>query len=158
MRIGELAERVGVSTDTLRFYERSGWLPRPERSGNAYREYAESDVEHIRLLIDLRRLEIPLEDAARIASWCHAGHCGDTTAELPVLITRQRMEIAERIRGLRELDGRLKALQNHLGRLRPALNVLSGGAPCCDVAHLVIGNIEGICACCRVAPSEVASN
>ena len=28
MRIGELAERVGVSTDTVRFYERSGWLPR----------------------------------------------------------------------------------------------------------------------------------
>ena len=27
MRIGELAEAVGVSTDTVRFYERSGWLP-----------------------------------------------------------------------------------------------------------------------------------
>jgi DNA-binding transcriptional MerR regulator len=76
MRIGELADRVGVSTDTLRFYERSGWLPRPERQQNSYREYDEKDVEHIRLLIDLRRLELPLEDAARIASWCHPGHCG----------------------------------------------------------------------------------
>ena len=152
MRIGELAERVGVSTDTLRFYERSGWLPRPERRDNAYREYDEADVEHIRLLIDLRRLEIPLEDAARIASWCHAGHCGDTTAELPGIIARQRRDIADRVAGLQALDGRLEALQRHLGRTRPALNVLISGAPCCDVAHAVIGNIEGTCSCCRVSP------
>jgi DNA-binding transcriptional MerR regulator len=154
MRIGELAERVGVSTDTLRFYERSGWLPRPERRDNAYREYDENDVEHIRLLIDLRRLEIPLEDAARIASWCHTGHCGDTTAELPVIIARQRAEIGERVAGLRALDARLDALQKHLARARRALNVLSG-APCCDVAHLVIGNLEGGCACCRAVPTRV---
>jgi MerR family copper efflux transcriptional regulator len=153
VRIGELAARVGVSTDTLRFYERSGLLPRPERRDNAYRDYAENDVEHIRLLIDLRRLEIPLEDAARIAAWCHAGHCGETTAELPVLIQRQRAELAERIEGLRALDGRLASLQQHLGRARRALTVLTDGSPCCDVAHAVIGNIEGVCACCRVAPA-----
>jgi DNA-binding transcriptional MerR regulator len=152
VRIGELAQRIGVSTDTVRFYERAGWLPRPERRPNDYREYAEADVEHLRLLIDLRRLEIPLEDAARIAAWCHAGHCGDTTAELPALIARQRWEIAERMAGLRELDARLEALQRHLARSRPALNVFTGGAPCCDVAHAVIGNAEGGCACCRSLP------
>src|SRR5919204_6220857 len=113
MRIGELAQRVGVSTDTLRFYERTGWLPDPGRRDNAYREYAENDVEHIRLLINLRRLKIPLEDAARIASWCHTGHCGDTTAELPHLIERQRSEIARRIDDLRQLDARLEELQRH---------------------------------------------
>ena len=36
MRIGELAREVGVSTDTVRFYERSGWLPRASRRDNAY--------------------------------------------------------------------------------------------------------------------------
>jgi DNA-binding transcriptional MerR regulator len=149
MRIGELAQRVGVSTDTLRFYERSGWLPRPERRENAYREYDANDVEHIRLLIDLRRLEIPLEDAARIASWCHAGHCAETTAELPAVIARRRSEIADRVAGLRALDARLAALQQHLGRARRALNLLTSGAPCCDVAHAVIGDAEGMCACCR---------
>jgi DNA-binding transcriptional MerR regulator len=151
VRIGELAQRIGVSADTVRFYERAGWLPRPERRANAYRDYAEADVEHLRLLIDLRRLEIPLEDAARIAAWCHAGHCGDTTAELPALLARQRSEIAERMAGLRALDARLEGLQRHLARVRPALNVLTGGAPCCDVAHAVIGDAEA-CACCRSLP------
>jgi DNA-binding transcriptional MerR regulator len=152
VRIGELAQRIGVSTDTVRFYERAGWLPRPERRANDYREYAEADVEHLRLLIDLRRLEIPLEDASRIAAWCHAGHCGDTTAELPALIARQRSEIAARLAGLRALDARLEALQRHIARARPALNVLTGGAPCCDVAHAVIGDAESGCACCRSVP------
>src|SRR3990172_9522048 len=68
MRIGELARRVGVSTDTVRFYERSGWLPRASRRANAYRDYRESDAEHLRLLIDLRRLDIPLQELdARLA-------------------------------------------------------------------------------------------
>jgi hypothetical protein len=35
MRIGELAREVGVSTDTVRFYERAGWLPRASRRDNA---------------------------------------------------------------------------------------------------------------------------
>src|SRR5436190_3029243 len=102
MRIGQLAEEVGVSTDTVRFYERSGWLPRASRRDNAYREYGNADVEHLRLLIDLRRLDVPLEDAARIAGWCHSGHCADATAELPRLIGERRAAIARRIPGLKE--------------------------------------------------------
>jgi DNA-binding transcriptional MerR regulator len=148
MRIGELAGRVGVSTDTIRFYERSGWLPTPERQVNTYRDYGEPDVEHLRLLIDLRRLELPLEDAARVAAWCHAGHCGTTSAQLPVLIAQRRADIAERIERLRELDARLASLEAHLARSRPALNVLVDGAPCCDAAEAVVGSAEGRCACC----------
>jgi DNA-binding transcriptional MerR regulator len=53
MRIGELAREVGVSTDTVRFYERSGWLPRAARRDNDYRDYGPNDVEHLRLLIEL---------------------------------------------------------------------------------------------------------
>ena len=114
MRIGELADAVGVSTDTVRFYERSGWLPRASRRDNAYREYGPADVEHLRLIIDLRRLDLPLEDAARIAGWCHSGHCGDTTAELPRMIEERRLEIADRIAGLQALDARLAGLFGHL--------------------------------------------
>ena len=74
MRIGELAREVGVSTDTVRFYERSGWLPQAVRRDNAYREYGKHDVEHLRLIIDLRRLDVPLEDAAVLSAVsCHLG-------------------------------------------------------------------------------------
>jgi len=151
MRIGELAERVGVPADTVRFYEREGWLPRPPRQDNGYREYADADVEHLRLLIDLRRLELPLDDAARLASYCHSGHCADTSAELPGLIAARRAELGERLERLRELDVRLADLERHVVEARPshrALTVLAGTAPCCDAAAAVTGVAEGGCACC----------
>ncbi len=151
MRIGQLAEQVGVSTDTVRFYERSGWLPRAPRRDNDYRDYGDADVEHLRLLIDLRRLDVPLDDAARIAGWCHAGHCAETTAELPRLIEDRRADIADRIAGLQALDQRLAGLGRHLGRSGRALPVL-GTESCCDAAEAVLG-ADGGCACCSTAAS-----
>jgi DNA-binding transcriptional MerR regulator len=149
MRIGELAERIGVSTDTVRFYERSGWLPRASRRENTYRDYGEADVEHLQLLIDLRRLDVPLDDAAKIASWCHSGHCGDSTAELPHLIAARRADVASRIAGLQALDARLASLERHLGRTTGrSLAVVDLGGPCCDAADAVLAAAGGSCACC----------
>lgn len=150
MRIGELARPVGVSTDTVRFYERSGWLLRASRRDNDYREYGESDVEHLRLLIDLRRLDVPLGDAGKIASWCHSGHCADTTAELPRLIDARRADIADRISGLQALDARLDELQRHLIRPRRSFAVLAVAGPCCEAADAVVGSAEGTYACCSL--------
>jgi DNA-binding transcriptional MerR regulator len=151
MKIGELAREVGVSTDTVRFYERSGWLPRAARRDNAYREYSQPDVEHLRLIIDLRRLDVPLEDAARIAGWCHSGHCAESTAELPRLIEERRADIADRIAGLQALDARLAGLQGHLERPRRSLRVMDATRPCCETAGAIVGSSEGECSCCRGA-------
>jgi DNA-binding transcriptional MerR regulator len=153
MKIGELAREVGVSTDTVRFYERSGWLPRADRRANAYREYRQPDVEHLRLLIDLRRLDVPLEDAARIAGWCHSGHCAESTLELPRLIGERRADIADRIAGLLALDARLAGLQGHLDRPRRSLPVMDETGPCCETAGAVAGLSQGECSCCAAAAS-----
>jgi DNA-binding transcriptional MerR regulator len=155
VKIGELARQIGVTTDTVRFYEKSGWLPRAARSDNSYREYANADVEHLRLLIDLRRLDMPLEDAARVASWCHSGHCEDTDAALPALITERRADVTRRIAGLVELDARLAGLEEHLRRSRRSLAVVDGqrvgAVPCCDAAGAVLEAGEGGCSCCTPA-------
>lgn len=151
MKIGELAREIGVSTDTVRFYERSGWLPKAARRDNAYREYSRSDVEHLRLLIDLRRLDLPLQDAARIAGWCHSGHCAESTTELPRLIGERRADIADRIAGLQALDARLAGLQVHLDRPRRSLAVIDATGPCCEAADAVVGSSIGDCTCCGVA-------
>jgi len=49
-RIGELAKTAGVSTDTLRHYERKGVLGKPGRSTNGYREYSEGALDRVRLV------------------------------------------------------------------------------------------------------------
>ena len=48
-RIGDLAEGSGVSTDTLRHYERKGVL-RSQRATNGYREYAEGSLERVQMI------------------------------------------------------------------------------------------------------------
>lgn len=137
MRIGELASDLGVSADTLRFYERSGYLPRPERGENSYREYSPADVERIRLLLELRRLDLPLDEAARLAGWCQSGHCAETTVELPALIAAKRADLRERIDGLGQLDARLASLERHLSLAE--LPMVGGAAPCCAAAAAVEG-------------------
>ena len=135
MRIGELARELGVSADTLRFYERSGLLPRPHRADNGYREYGPIELERIRLMLDLRRLDIPLTDAARIAGWCQTGHCAETSTALPELLAARRAAIRERISGLEELDRRLEALESHLSLA--SLPMLADGGPCCGAAAAI---------------------
>jgi DNA-binding transcriptional MerR regulator len=137
MRIGELARELGVNADTLRFYERSGFLPPPERGDNSYRQYSSADVERVRLLLDLRRLDLPLEEAARLAGWCQSGHCAETTVELPALIAAKRADLRSRIGGLQQLDARLAALERHLALTE--LPMVGGSAPCCSAAAAVVG-------------------
>ena len=156
LRIGELARRVGVSTDAVRFYEREGLLPRPARRDNGYRVYSEADAEHLRLLVDLRSLEIPLERAAEIATMCHVGHCADTRRELPSVIAQQRQAISDRIQRLQSLERRLAYLSDHL-EARPEPLALMPGA-CCDAAAAVLTAGEGRCPCCVPAPIDHAAD
>src|SRR6187200_2419377 len=147
MRIGELAREVGVSADAIRFYERQGLLPRVERGDNGYRDYSVADADHLRLLVELRRLDIPLDEAASLARSCHTGHCDDAAGDLPRVIAARRAAVASRIDGLRALDAQLASLEGHLTRRLPTID---GGA-CCSAADAVLGG----CACC--APTDLSS-
>jgi MerR family Zn(II)-responsive transcriptional regulator of zntA len=50
MQSGELANLAGVSTDTLRHYERMGLLRRPQRTESGYRQYTPQSLERVRLI------------------------------------------------------------------------------------------------------------
>ena len=65
-RIGEVAERVGVTTRTIRYYEQLGLLgPALERSKGAHRLYGEADVARLTELIRLKELlGLSLEELA----------------------------------------------------------------------------------------------
>ena len=135
MRIGELARELGVSADTLRFYEKSGLLPGPGRGENGYREYGPAEIERLRLVVELRRLDIPAPDAARMAGWCQTGHCLETSAELPSALAERRASIAARITALRALDDRLAALERHLSLAE--LPMAGSEGPCCAAAAAI---------------------
>lgn len=114
MRIGALAEQLGTTPHAIRFYERRGLLPAPARSDNRYREYSEADAARLRLLIGLRQLDIPLEEAAELATMCAAGRCEEVSDELRGLLTTKRVELARRVDEMRFLDRRMAHLAGQL--------------------------------------------
>jgi MerR family transcriptional regulator, repressor of the yfmOP operon len=56
LRIGEVAERSGVTARTIRYYEELGLLPQAEREEGKHRVYSEVDVERLREVTRLRDL------------------------------------------------------------------------------------------------------
>ena len=62
LRIGELAARCGVSTDTIRYYEREELLPRPRRTASRYRIYDEHDEGRVRFIRQAQDLGLTLDN------------------------------------------------------------------------------------------------
>lgn len=127
MRIGELASKLGTTTHSIRFYEKNGLLPAANRSDNAYRDYSESDVQRLRLLIGLRSLDLPLAQAAELASLCAEGRCDLVTAEARVAIAEKRQELARRMEELTYLDRRLAHICGELTAGADLKNAISIG-------------------------------
>ncbi len=72
MRAGELARLAGVSTDTLRHYERKGLL-KPRRAPNGYREYPQQALDRVRMIRSALAIGFKLDDLARIFKVRDAG-------------------------------------------------------------------------------------
>lgn len=66
MRIGELADRTGVSAKTIRYYESTGLLPNPPRESSGYRRYGETDVDRLSFLAKAKTLGFSLGEIADI--------------------------------------------------------------------------------------------
>ena len=60
MRIGELSRRTGLSASRIRFYEKRGLLPPPDRRENGYRDYPDSMVKRLGLIDGAQRLGFSL--------------------------------------------------------------------------------------------------
>ena len=65
MKINEVEQLVGVTKRNIRFYEKEGLLS-PGRTDNGYRDYGEADVEALRKIKLLRKLDVPLEEIRRM--------------------------------------------------------------------------------------------
>ncbi|MGW7301846.1 MerR family transcriptional regulator [Streptomyces sp. NPDC054829] len=106
MRIGELADAVGVTTRTVRHYHHLGLLPEPERLSNGYRDYG---LRHAVLLARIRRLTelgLGLAEVRDVLADDAGKELGEVLAELDQDLARQEAEIRERRARLRALmDG-----------------------------------------------------
>jgi DNA-binding transcriptional MerR regulator len=60
MRIGELADLIGISTRAIRHYHQAGLLPEPARKANGYREYSLRDAVALARIRRLTELGVPM--------------------------------------------------------------------------------------------------
>ncbi len=81
LSVGQLASRAGVRVDTVRFYERTGLLPRPRRTGGDHRRYGPADVDRLLFIRGARRLGLRLAEIRELARARDAGTCPCAPAE-----------------------------------------------------------------------------
>ena len=107
--IGEVAERTGLSKDTLRWYETEGLIPRIRRDGSGYRAYDEQAVRMIELVIRLRRTGLPVRDAKDFVAMTRQG-AATHGRRLALLHEHRERVIAQ----LAQLKGDLQAIEDKI--------------------------------------------
>ena len=100
LKAGELAQRAGVSKDTLRFYERQGLLPRPERTANNYRTYPPEAVARVLWIRKVLAAGFTVDELARILAERDRG--GVPCRKVRDLGAAKLADLEERIRELME--------------------------------------------------------
>ena len=66
MRIGEAAELAGVNVQTLRYYERTGLLPKASRRPSGYRQYDNDTVRLVHFIKHAQELGFTLRDISEL--------------------------------------------------------------------------------------------
>jgi DNA-binding transcriptional MerR regulator len=107
LRAGELARAAGVSTDTLRHYERKGVLARPRRSANGYREYPAEALARVLLVRRALAVGFTLDELAQILRARERG--GAPCREVRELAARKLASVEERLRELAAVREELRA-------------------------------------------------
>ncbi len=108
MRVAELAAAVGVTADTIRFYEREGLLPPPRRTPSGYRSYDPGAVERLLFIRGAQRLGLHLSDIRDLLAVRDTGSCPCEPAEQ--LLRRRLAELDAEMARLAELRGEMVAM------------------------------------------------
>jgi MerR family transcriptional regulator, aldehyde-responsive regulator len=103
MMIAEVSEKLGVSQDTLRYYERIGLLPRVNRNKSGMRDYSEEDCKWIEFVKCMRSAGLPIEV---LIEYVRLFQQGDETIE-----ARKEILIEQRKQLLKKMEDMQKTLE-----------------------------------------------
>jgi len=138
MRIGELGRAAGVDSETIRYYERVGLLPKPTRQVNGYRAYGANHVERLAFIRHCRALDIPLVEVRQLLELLD--HPSADCRTVNRLIDAQLSRVQARL-------GSLQALERQLQRLRAQCDMVHDTTECGILQELVTAAQGEGCAC-----------
>jgi MerR family copper efflux transcriptional regulator len=117
MRIGELAERAGISTKAIRYYEQIGILSPPDRTASGYRSYDEAALGRLGFVRAAQAVGLTLGEIRQVIAFRDQGQA--PCAHVTELLYRHTAELDARILELRRLRGELRQLAERAATLDP---------------------------------------
>ncbi|MET7701738.1 MerR family transcriptional regulator [Streptomyces sp. NPDC005485] len=137
MRIGELAERAGTTTRTLRYYESRGLLP-ARRGENGYRTYDEDDVRLLRQIRTLQDFGFDLEETRPFVECLRAGHPEGDSCPASLAVYRRKLgeldAVIDELRSVRAQVGeQLARAEQARDELAAGAEVPGGPEPVCEL-------------------------
>ena len=79
LTIGVFAKAAGVNVETIRFYQRKGLLPEPDKPYGSIRRYGEADVTRVRFVKSAQRLGFSLDEIAELLRLEDGTHCEEAS-------------------------------------------------------------------------------
>lgn len=123
--IAEAARRAGLSTHTLRYYERNGlMLHAVDRSSSGHRRYTEQDLEWLQLITRLRATGMPIREIRTYADLCRDGN-GNELERLSLLEAHRQRVLTQ----LAEVTEHLGAIDRKIGIYVDRIEAAAGGGP-----------------------------
>lgn len=113
MKISTVAANSGCNLETIRYYERIGLMPPPERTPKGYREYSEADVEQLRFISRGRGLGFSLQEIRSLLRL--AQDPGLSCSEVDQLARKHLDDILVRLKDLQRMAHELERTIDHCG-------------------------------------------
>ncbi len=95
LTIGAFASAAGVNVETIRFYQRKGLLPEPEKPYGSIRRYGESDVTRVRFVKSAQRLGFSLDEVTELLKLEDGAHCDEAREQAERKLADVRVKLAD---------------------------------------------------------------
>jgi DNA-binding transcriptional MerR regulator len=114
MKIAEVSEQYGISSDTLRYYERVGLIPPVHRNGSGIRDYDELDLRRVDFIKCMRSAGLPIDVLIEYVGLVQQG---DQTIEArKEILKEQREQLVARMKEMQKtldiLDHKIEVYEN----------------------------------------------
>ena len=125
LTVGVFARAAGVNVETIRFYQRKGLLPQPDKPYGSIRRYGGADVTRLRFVKSAQRLGFSLEEIAELLRLDDGAHCDEASR----LAEHKLQDVCEKMADL----ARMKIVLSELVR---ACHARKGNVSCPLIASL----------------------
>jgi len=109
---GKLAAQTGCHIETIRYYERTGVLPEPERTASGYRIYNKDHVRRLQFIQKAKSLGFSSKRMHELLEISYSAEF-NTRSEVKALTETHILEISQKIEDLQKIRGRLLEISSH---------------------------------------------